>query len=108
MYPLSSLLLLPAPLLLPALLFLPALLAGRALLAIDRALPAWRPGWRPAGDHPARRPGGGRDAGMSTAEYAVGTVAAVAFAGVLYAAVSSSATQDMIMSIVRRALSAPF
>jgi hypothetical protein len=45
---------------------------------------------------------------MSTAEYAVGTVAAVAFAGVLYAVVSSSATHDLIMSVVRRALTLPF
>jgi hypothetical protein len=49
-----------------------------------------------------------RDGGMSTAEYAVGTVAAVAFAGVLYAVVSSSATRDMITSVVQRALTLPF
>jgi hypothetical protein len=45
---------------------------------------------------------------MSTAEYAVGTVAAVAFAGVLYAVVRSPATQDMITSVVHRALTLPF
>ena len=49
----------------------------------------------------------GGDAGMSTAEYAVGTVAAVAFAGVLYAVVSSSATRELISSVVERALSVP-
>ncbi len=49
-----------------------------------------------------------RDAGMSTAEYAVGTVAAVAFAGVLYAVISSPATRDIIASVVERALSVPF
>lgn len=48
------------------------------------------------------------DAGMSTAEYAVGTLAAVAFAGVLYAVVSSSATKSLIASVVQRALSVSF
>ena len=52
--------------------------------------------------------GAGRgDAGMSTAEYAVGTVAAVAFAGVLYAVISSEATRNLIASVVERALSVP-
>jgi hypothetical protein len=45
---------------------------------------------------------------MSTAEYAVGTVAAVAFAGVLYAVISSPATRDVISSVVQRALAIPF
>jgi hypothetical protein len=45
---------------------------------------------------------------MSTAEYAVGTVAAVAFAGVLYAVVSSSATRSLMVSVVQRALTLPF
>ncbi|MBX6390408.1 MAG: DUF4244 domain-containing protein [Frankia sp.] len=45
---------------------------------------------------------------MSTAEYAVGTVAAVAFAGGLYAVISSSATREMIESVVRQALTLPF
>jgi uncharacterized protein DUF4244 len=48
-----------------------------------------------------------RDDGMSTAEYAVGTVAAVAFAGVLYAVISSDATRGLIASVVERALSVP-
>ncbi|WP_242423978.1 DUF4244 domain-containing protein [Frankia sp. EI5c] len=51
---------------------------------------------------------GGADAGMSTAEYAVGTLAAVAFAGVLYAVVSSSATRSLISSVVQRALTVSF
>jgi hypothetical protein len=45
---------------------------------------------------------------MSTAEYAVGTVAAVAFAGVLSAVVSSSATRSLLVSVVQRALTTPF
>jgi Protein of unknown function (DUF4244) len=86
--------------LLPVFLLVPALLAGRALLA-------YRFGGRP--DASAVQPvARHRDDGMSTAEYAVGTVAAVAFAGVLYAVVSSSATHDMISSVVRRALTLPF
>jgi Protein of unknown function (DUF4244) len=68
--------------------------AGKA----DRLLTLGRPGARPSR----------RDAGMSTAEYAVGTVAAVAFAGVLYAVVSSSATRSLMVSVVQRALTLPF
>jgi len=45
------------------------------------------------------------DAGMSTAEYAVGTVAAVAFAVVLYKVVNSSAVMSAISKIIRDALS---
>ncbi|MCK9895157.1 DUF4244 domain-containing protein [Frankia sp. AgB32] len=63
--------------------------------ALRRALSARRSGTRP--DH-----------GMSTAEYAVGTLAAVAFAGVLYAVVSSAATHSLISSVVQRALSVSF
>ncbi|THJ70132.1 DUF4244 domain-containing protein [Candidatus Frankia alpina] len=51
---------------------------------------------------------GSRDLGMSTAEYAVGTLAAVAFAGVLYAVVSSSTTRSLVSSVVQRALTASF
>jgi hypothetical protein len=45
------------------------------------------------------------DAGMSTAEYAVGTVAAVAFAVVLYKVVTSSAVSSAISKIIQSALS---
>ncbi|HEY3632861.1 MAG TPA: DUF4244 domain-containing protein [Jatrophihabitantaceae bacterium] len=47
---------------------------------------------------------GAIDAGMTTAEYAVGTVAAVAFAAVLYKVVRSSAVQSALSSIIRSAL----
>jgi hypothetical protein len=47
-----------------------------------------------------------RDAGMSTAEYAVGTVAAVAFAVVLYKIVRSDAVSSALASIVKSALHA--
>ena len=48
------------------------------------------------------------DEGMSTAEYAVGTIAAVAFAGVLFKVVSSPAVQQALTALVARALKAPF
>ena len=44
------------------------------------------------------------DAGMSTAEYAVGTVAAVAFAVVFYRVVRSPAVSSALSSIIRSAL----
>ena len=50
-----------------------------------------------------RRPHG--DDGMSTAEYAVGTIAAVAFAVVLYKVVTSSAVMSALSGIIKSALS---
>jgi hypothetical protein len=44
--------------------------------------------------------------GMTTAEYAVGTVAAVAFAAVLYKIVQSDAVSSALTSIVTSALHA--
>ena len=46
------------------------------------------------------------DAGMSTAEYAVGTVAAVAFAVVLYKIARSPAVSSALSSIITSALHA--
>jgi hypothetical protein len=45
-----------------------------------------------------------RDDGMNTAEYAIGTLAAVAFAGVLLKVLSSPAVQAMLGSVIERAL----
>jgi hypothetical protein len=45
-----------------------------------------------------------RDDGMTTAEYAVGTVAAVAFAGILLKVVTSPAVQSALTAIINRAL----
>jgi hypothetical protein len=45
------------------------------------------------------------EAGMSTAEYAVGTVVAVSFAVVLYKVVNSSAVSSQLTSIIKSALS---
>jgi Flp pilus assembly pilin Flp len=44
------------------------------------------------------------DAGMTTAEYAVGTLAAVAFAAVLYKIVTSGAVLQALSDIVTSAL----
>ncbi|MET8147375.1 DUF4244 domain-containing protein [Actinoplanes sp. NPDC049668] len=44
------------------------------------------------------------DEGMNTAEYAVGTLAAVAFAGVLYKVVSSPSVQAALTGVINGAL----
>lgn len=44
------------------------------------------------------------DDGMSTAEYAVGTVAAAAFAGLLFKIVTSPEVRQMLLTIIHRAL----
>lgn len=46
----------------------------------------------------------GDDAGMSTAEYAVGTVAACGFAAVLWGVVHSTAVQQLLTGLVTKAL----
>ncbi|MBW1603793.1 DUF4244 domain-containing protein [Streptomyces sp. JJ66] len=49
-----------------------------------------------------------RDEGMSTAEYAVGTIAACGFAAVLYQVVTSEPVSSAMRQLVERALSASF
>ena len=48
------------------------------------------------------------DEGMSTAEYAVGTVAACGFAGILYKLLTSEQVLSLLTDIVRRALTLVF
>lgn len=48
------------------------------------------------------------DAGMSTAEYAIGTIAACAFAALLYKVITSTQILDALTSLVSRALQVPF
>ncbi|MBC3986197.1 DUF4244 domain-containing protein [Streptomyces sp. AC563] len=48
------------------------------------------------------------DAGMATAEYAVGTIAACAFAAVLYKVVTSGAVTGALQSVIQKALDAQF
>lgn len=69
-----------------------------------RAVERWRgwPGWsRWSGWWPA----GMRDAGMATAEYAIVTVAAVGFAGLLILVLRSDEVRGLLLGIVRGALS---
>ncbi|WP_274536132.1 DUF4244 domain-containing protein [Streptomyces sp. CB03234] len=49
-----------------------------------------------------------RDAGMTTAEYAMGTLAACAFAAVLYKIVTSDVVSGGLESLIGRALDAQF
>lgn len=44
------------------------------------------------------------DAGMNTAEYAVGTLAAVAFAGILLKVLTSGNVQSALTAVIDRAL----
>ncbi len=53
-----------------------------------------------------RRPTG--DTGMTTAEYAVGTVAACGFAGILYKVVTSPEVSKLLHDLVERALNVTF
>ncbi|WP_307808430.1 DUF4244 domain-containing protein [Streptomyces oryzae] len=48
------------------------------------------------------------DRGMSTAEYAMGTLAAVALAAVLYKVVNSGPVGAELQRLIERALRAPF
>ncbi|PAU45452.1 DUF4244 domain-containing protein [Streptomyces albireticuli] len=64
----------------------------------------WTGGW--AGGRAWAR--GGGEAGMTTAEYAVGTLAACALAAVLYKVVTSGAVSAALQALIGRALDAPF
>lgn len=94
--------------------------AGPSNLTDDRPQPAkhrpsprprdeWSPGrmrgtMKPSwGERFASRMRG--ESGMSTAEYAVGTLAAVAFAGVLLKVLTSGAVQGALSELIERALS---
>jgi Flp pilus assembly pilin Flp len=46
------------------------------------------------------------DRGMTTVEYAVGTIAAAAFAAILYKVVRSGAVQDALSALIQSALTA--
>ena len=55
-----------------------------------------------------RAVGAGRERGMTTAEYAVGTVAACGFGGILYKILTSPDVTRMLKDLVERALSVAF
>lgn len=77
--------------------------------------PRHRPAGTPAGTYPEhagrrtrwRAPLLAGDAGMSTAEYAIGTIAAAAFAAVLYAVVTGDAVLSGLTTLIEQALSGP-
>jgi hypothetical protein len=52
--------------------------------------------------------GAAAQAGMSTAEYAVGTLAACGFATVLYKVITSGAVSSALSAVIRRALDVSF
>ena len=56
----------------------------------------------------AHRLKAGREQGMTTAEYAVGTVAACGFGGLLYKILTSPEVASMIKNLIERALSITF
>ena len=49
-----------------------------------------------------------RDDGMSTVEYTLGTLAACAFAVILYKVITSSVVQNSLTGILRKALDTSF
>ncbi|MFD9909099.1 DUF4244 domain-containing protein [Streptomyces sp. NPDC059063] len=51
---------------------------------------------------------GAKDAGMATSEYAMGLIAAVGFAGVLYKVVTSGPVRSGLQALVERALHVQF
>lgn len=63
----------------------------------SRALRGLRARWRVLQEQ--------REAGMATAEYAIGTLAAVGFAGLLLVILRSEQVRSMLLSIVQSALS---
>jgi hypothetical protein len=48
------------------------------------------------------------DSGMTTAEYAVGTVAACGFGGILYKLLTSDSVVKLLKDIIKRALTMSF
>lgn len=55
-----------------------------------------------------RRVRAAAEAGMSTAEYAVGTIAACGFAAVLYKIVTSGPVRSALTGVIEKALHVPF
>ena len=54
-----------------------------------------------------RRRTGGSEAGMATAEYAIATLAAVGFAGVLVFIMRSDEVRGFLLNLIRTALALP-
>ena len=62
--------------------------------------------WRNAFHHMKNRLAvlAGDDSGMSTVEYAIGTIAAAAFGGILYSVVTGDSIIGALTNIINRAL----
>jgi len=73
----------------------------RSIQRRGSALPADSPRRRRVPSRPPQP----RDAGMATAEYAIATLAACGFAGLLLSLMTSDEVRGLLLSIVRRALS---
>ena len=56
----------------------------------------------------SRAAGTDREAGMTTAEYAVGTVAACGFGGVLYKIITSPSILELIKGVIGKAFKLSF
>lgn len=67
------------------------------------------PGARDAARVPGRRTLGmmGSEAGMATAEYAIATLAAVGFAGILVFILRSDEVRGFLLNLIRTALALP-
>ncbi|HSO14329.1 MAG TPA: DUF4244 domain-containing protein [Arthrobacter sp.] len=67
------------------------------------------PGASTAGPFRARRPGRlfGSEGGMATAEYAIATLAAVGFAGILVFIMRSDEVRGFLLNLIRTALALP-
>lgn len=67
------------------------------------------PGASSAEPFPVRRPGWllGSEAGMATAEYAIATLAAVGFAGILVFIMRSDEVRGFLLNLIRTALALP-
>lgn len=70
----------------------------------------WNPlrGWLRGLTRRMRKDTRRKDAGMTTSEYAMGTIAACAFAAVLYKVVTSGAVSGALQSVIGKALDAQF
>lgn len=73
---------------------------------MERSMNALRRAWEAGLGRRARCRG--LDRGMTTSEYAVGTIAACAFAAVLYKVVTSGAVMSALQSLIKDALDAKF
>ncbi|WP_432072684.1 DUF4244 domain-containing protein [Streptomyces wuyuanensis] len=78
-----------------------------AYTACTRAVSWTRERFTRAGDRLSGRLSLG-DAGMTTAEYAMGTIAACAFAAALYQVITSDTVSTALESIIGKALNAQF